>query len=82
LRRNSKANTQVNSTRAIFVNAANPRPLNIALITPLLPVPHDPSSGRYIYEIALALSKHARVKVFLEKLRYPRLPGLRPKSYL
>jgi teichuronic acid biosynthesis glycosyltransferase TuaC len=64
------------------VNAANPRPLNIALITPLLPVPHDPSSGRYIYEIALALSKHARVKVFLEKLRYPRLPGLRPKSYL
>jgi teichuronic acid biosynthesis glycosyltransferase TuaC len=62
--------------------AAARRTLNIALITPLLPVPHDPSSGRYIYEIALALSKLANVKVFLQKLRYPRLPGMRPKSYL
>jgi teichuronic acid biosynthesis glycosyltransferase TuaC len=56
--------------------------LKIAVVTPLLPVPHDPSSGRYIYEIALALSKIAQVKVFLQKLRYPRLPGMRPKSYL
>lgn len=63
-------------------SAATPRKLKIALITPLLPVPHDPSSGRYIYEIALALSKLADVKVYLQKLRYPRLPGMRPKSYL
>jgi teichuronic acid biosynthesis glycosyltransferase TuaC len=60
---------------------STPQQCRIALVTPMLPVPHDPSSGRYIYEIALALSKIAQVKVFLQKLRYPRLPGMRPKTY-
>jgi teichuronic acid biosynthesis glycosyltransferase TuaC len=71
--------------RLFILNTPSPTPDNspcrIALVTPMLPVPHDPSSGRYIYEIALALSKVAQVKVFLEKLRYPRLPGIRPKTY-
>jgi glycosyltransferase involved in cell wall biosynthesis len=56
--------------------------MRIALVTPLLPVPHDPASGRYIHEIAVALSKSADVRVFLQKLRYPKLPGLKPRSYL
>jgi teichuronic acid biosynthesis glycosyltransferase TuaC len=62
--------------------ATSNRKLRIALVTPLLPVPHDPASGRYIYEIARALSELADVKVYLQKLRYPRLPGMRPRSYL
>lgn len=62
--------------------AATDRPLRIALVTPMLPVPHDQTRGRYIYETARALSKLAQVRVFFQSLRYPAVPGLRPRSYL
>lgn len=48
----------------------------IALITPILPVPLDPTRGRFIYETARALSKIATVRVFLEQPRIP-VAGLR-----
>ncbi len=54
----------------------------IALVTPMLPVPHDQTRGRYIHETALALSDMARVRVFFSQLRYPRLPWLAPRSFL
>lgn len=56
--------------------------MRIALITPMLPVPHDQTRGRYIHETALALAKLARVKVFFQQLRYPQIPFFRPRSYL
>lgn len=58
------------------------RPMRIALVTPMLPVPHDQTRGRYIYETARALSKLAQVRVFFQSLRYPAVPGLKPRSYL
>ena len=54
----------------------------IALVTPILPVPHDPTRGRYIHETARALSKLAEVRVFFAQADYPRLPGLKPRSFL
>ncbi len=54
----------------------------IALVTPILPVPHDPTRGRYIHETARALSKLADVRVFFAQADYPRLPGLKPRSFL
>lgn len=54
----------------------------IALVTPNLPVPHDPARGRYLHETARALSRLAEVRVFFPQIRHPRLPGLRPRSYL
>lgn len=56
--------------------------LRVALVTPMLPVPHDPTRGRYIHEIARALSKVASVRVFFQTSRYPRWPGAAPRSYL
>jgi len=51
----------------------------IALITPLLPIPRDPTRGRFIYETARALSKIASVRVFLQHPNYPSLGGLLPR---
>ncbi|MFT3665094.1 glycosyltransferase [Piscinibacter sp.] len=56
--------------------------LRIALVTPMLPVPHDLTRGRYIHETARCLAKIADVRVYFQTLRYPRLPGIVPKSYL
>lgn len=58
------------------------RRLRIALVTPMLPVPHDQTRGRYIHETARSLSHLATVRVFFQSLRYPQLPGLAPRSYL
>ncbi len=63
-------------------HAPTPRRRRIALVTPILPVPHDATRGRYIHETARALSKLADVRVFLPQLRYPRIPGLAPRSFL
>ncbi|MDE2400766.1 MAG: glycosyltransferase [Burkholderiales bacterium] len=54
----------------------------IALVTPMLPVPHDQTRGRYIHETARALSKLAQVRVFFQQSQYPRLPFMKPGSYL
>ena len=56
--------------------------LCIALVTPMLPVPHDQTRGRYIHETARSLAKVADVRVFFQQLRYPDLPGMKPRSYL
>ena len=58
------------------------RAMRIAIVTPMLPVAHDQTRGRYIHETARSLSKLANVRVFFQSLRYPRLPGLRPRSFL
>src|SRR5690606_32067579 len=47
-----------------------------------LPVPYDKTRGRYIHETARALSRLATVRVFLPQVRYLRLPGLTPRSFL
>ncbi|QOW23777.1 glycosyltransferase [Lysobacter sp. H23M47] len=57
-------------------------PLRIALVTPILPVPYDRTRGRYIHETARALSGLTTVRVFLPQVRYLRLPGLAPRSFL
>lgn len=58
----------------------------IALITPVLPVPFDPSRGRFILEIARALSamsENATVKVFLLHSEYPKaVERLQSQSFL
>lgn len=54
----------------------------IALVTPMLPVPHDPTRGRYIHETARSLSRIAPVRVFFMQPQYPRVPGLAPRSFL
>ncbi len=56
--------------------------MRIALVTPMLPVPHDQTRGRYIHETARSLSKLATVKVYFQQLRYPRLPFLAPRSFI
>lgn len=54
----------------------------IALVTPMLPIPHDQTRGRYIHETARSLSKLATVKVFFQQIRYPNLPFVAPRSFL
>lgn len=54
----------------------------IALVTPMLPIPHDQTRGRYIHETARSLSKLATVKVFFQQIRYPKLPLVAPRSFL
>lgn len=54
----------------------------IALVTPMLPVPHDQTRGRYIHETARSLSKLAEVKVFFQQSRYPKLPFIAPRSFI
>lgn len=56
--------------------------LRIALVTPILPVPYDKTRGRYIHETARALARLATVRVFLPQVRYLRVPGLAPRSFL
>lgn len=62
--------------------ATGSAPRRIALVTPMVPVPHDPTRGRYIHETARALSKLAVVRVFFMQPRYPPIPGLAPRSFL
>jgi teichuronic acid biosynthesis glycosyltransferase TuaC len=54
----------------------------IALVTPMLPVPHDQTRGRYIHETARSLARMAEVKVFFQQASYPRLPLIAPRSFL
>jgi glycosyltransferase involved in cell wall biosynthesis len=54
----------------------------IAIVTPMLPVAHDPTRGRYIHETARALARIADVRVFFMQPRYPSVPGLVPRSFL
>jgi teichuronic acid biosynthesis glycosyltransferase TuaC len=54
----------------------------IALVTPMLPVAHDQTRGRYIYETARALARLTEVRTYFIQPRYPRLPGLAPRSFL
>lgn len=54
----------------------------IAVVTPMLPVPHDPTRGRYIHETAASIAKLATVKVFFQQLKYAQLPILKPRSFL
>src|SRR5690606_12461234 len=74
------------STARPAATGARPRPATaprrIALVTPILPVPHDQTRGRYIHETARALSKLATVRVFFQQPRYPDVPGLAPRSFL
>jgi glycosyltransferase involved in cell wall biosynthesis len=54
----------------------------IALVTPILPVAHDPTRGRYIHETARSLARIATLRAYFPQPRYPRLPGLAPRSFL
>lgn len=56
--------------------------MKIAVVTPILPVPHDLTRGRYIHETARSLSRIADVKVFFQSVKYPNLPGFKPRSFL
>lgn len=56
--------------------------LRIALVTPMLPVPHDQTRGRYIHETARSLGKLATVRTFFQTMQYPRVPGLKPRSFI
>lgn len=61
---------------------ATARRLRIAVVTPMLPVPHDLTRGRFTYETVRALSQLADVRVFFQTMRYPRLPGMQARSYI
>lgn len=56
--------------------------LRIAVVTPMLPVPYDQTRGRYIHETARSLGKLATVRTFFQTLQYPRVPGLRSRSFI
>jgi len=56
--------------------------IRIALVTPMLPVPYDLTRGRFIHETAKSLSKLATVRVYFQQSRYPKLPMVRPRSFL
>lgn len=56
--------------------------MRIALVTPMLPVPHDQTRGRYIHETARSLGRLATVRTFFQTMQYPRIPGVRPRSFL
>ncbi|MCB1574247.1 MAG: glycosyltransferase [Xanthomonadales bacterium] len=58
------------------------RPPRIALVTPMLPVAHDQTRGRYIYETARALARLTELRTYFIQPRYLRLPGLAPRSFL
>ena len=47
------------------------RLLRIALVTPILPLAHDRTRGRYIFETAAALGRRADVRVYFQLNRYP-----------
>lgn len=48
----------------------NPVMQRIAMVTPILPVPFEPTRGRFMLETARALSRQAQVRVFLLQSRY------------
>ena len=54
----------------------------IALVTPILPVAHDQTRGRFIHETARCLAKIADVRVYFQQSRYPRLPFVAPRSFI
>jgi len=56
--------------------------MRIAFVTPMLPIPHDLTRGRFIHETAKSLSKLCTVRVFFQQSRYPKLPGVGPRSFL
>ncbi|HEY6985035.1 MAG TPA: glycosyltransferase [Rhodanobacteraceae bacterium] len=58
------------------------RMLKIAIVTPMLPIPHDQTRGRYIHETARSLARIADVRVFFAQLGYLPIPGLKPRSFL
>ena len=60
----------------------SPHRLRIAVVTPMLPVPHDMTRGRFTYETVRSLAELADVRVFFQTMRYPRLPGMKPRSYI
>lgn len=74
-------NTTLDVSRHASGSSTDER-LRIAVVTPMLPVPHDLTHGRFIHETVRCLSKIADVRVFFQTLRYPRLPGLVPRSFL
>lgn len=43
----------------------------VAVVTPILPVPGDPTRGRFIFETVKALSTQAVVRTFLLQAHYP-----------
>lgn len=43
----------------------------VAIVTPILPIPQDPTRGRFIHETASALARIATVRVFLQQAAYP-----------
>jgi len=53
----------------------------IALLTPMLPVAHDPTRGRYIYETARSLARLTPTRVYFQQQRYPAIPGLRARGH-
>jgi len=53
----------------------------IAVITPILPVPQDMTRGRFIYETTRALSRQAKVRVFLTQAQYPQVSWLQPSKH-
>lgn len=54
----------------------------IALVTPMLPVAHDQTRGRYIYETARALARLTELRAYFIQPHYPKIPGLAPRSFL
>jgi teichuronic acid biosynthesis glycosyltransferase TuaC len=62
--------------------SVGPKRLRIAVVTPMLPVPHDLTRGRFTYETVRGLAKLADVRVFFQNMRYPRLPGMKPRSFI
>ena len=73
----------VRTARNEPANAVNSgKGLRIAVVTPMLPVPHDMTRGRFTYETVRALAQLADVRVFFQTMRYPRLPGMKPRSYI
>ncbi|MBB1472354.1 glycosyltransferase [Luteimonas sp. MC1782] len=64
------------------IDASARRSRRIAIVTPILPVPHDLTRGRYIHETARALSRLATTRVFFPQVKYPHIRGLAPRSFL
>ncbi len=48
----------------------------------MLPVPFDLTFGRFIHETARSLSRVATVKCYFQTLRYPKVLGLKAKTYV
>lgn len=54
----------------------------VAVVTPILPVPGDPTRGRFIFETVKALSTEATVRTFLLQAQYPDAlaPATQPRT--